>query len=72
MKTAHIQAVATSEKHPRLVEWWNDGQGDKSATVRIALEWFFDIKPQLDRVERLLAALVENMDDETPDLGGAK
>lgn len=60
LRTAHIQAVATEEKHPELVKWWNDKKGDKSATVRIALDWFlFGFRPQMDRIERLLEVLVE-------------
>lgn len=61
LRTAHIQAVATEEKHPELVEWWLDGTGDKSATVRIALIWFFELKPKLDKIEALLENLVEEI-----------
>lgn len=61
MRTAHIQAVATEKKHPALVEWWHDGQGDKSAVVRLALEWFFGLKPQLDRIETMLEVLVKGL-----------
>jgi len=59
MRTAHIQTVATEEKHPDLVAWWYDGQGDKSATVRIALIWFFSLKAKLDRIEAMLETLIE-------------
>lgn len=56
-----IQAAVTKTRHPRLWEWWRDGCGDKGPVVRHALLWFFDVRPQLDRIERMLEVLVEEV-----------
>ncbi len=61
-KTAHIQAVATTEKHPRLVAWWNDGQGDKSAYVRDAIIEKMDRHGEQEAASvRLLNAIFDSL-----------
>lgn len=54
-----IQTAVTKTKHRRLYRWWKDTPGDKGPIVRLALEWFMDIKPQMDRIENMLKTLIE-------------
>lgn len=56
-----IQSAVTKQRHKQLYDWWTDGKGDKGATVRAALLWFFNLKARLDRIEELLEMLVREV-----------